>query len=113
MTRSFKDRNFIKCSVGSGKKGSLLIRKTNKSLRRHRAANIAAANAAKKKAVEEIIDDISDLTPQTAYTPSTLSTNTSISSTTLSFNTSIRYKKHGVTFNEFIEGNGLDWRKFV
>jgi hypothetical protein len=30
---------------------------------------MAAANAAKKKAVEEIIDDISDLTPQTAYTP--------------------------------------------
>jgi len=25
---------------------------------------------------------------------------------------STRYKKHGVTFNEFIEGNGLDWRKF-
>ena len=69
-----------------------MIRKTSKSLRRHRAANIAAANAAKKKAVEEIIDDrltiISDLTPQTAYTPSTLSTNISISSTTLSFNTS-------------------------
>jgi hypothetical protein len=25
---------------------------------------------------------------------------------------STRYKKHGVSFNEFIEGNGLDWRKF-
>jgi hypothetical protein len=55
MTRSFTDRNFIKCSVGSGKKGSLLIRKTNKSLKKHRAANIAAANAAKKKEVEEIM----------------------------------------------------------
>ena len=92
-----------------------MIRKTNRSFRRHRAANIAAANAAKKKEVEEIIDDISDLTPQTAYTPSTLSTNTSISSTTLSFNTSIiergRYKKRGSSLEEFMEGN-LDWRSF-
>ena len=78
-----------------------------------------AARAAKKKKVEEIIDDrltiISDLTPQTAYTPSTLSTNTSISSTTLSFNTSIiergRYKKRGSSLEEFMEGN-LDWRSF-
>ena len=66
-----------------------MIRKTNRSLRRHRTTSMATANAAKKKAVEEIIDGISDLTPQTAYAPSTLSTNTSISSTTLSFNTSI------------------------
>jgi hypothetical protein len=66
MTRSSKHQNFIKCSLDSGKKGTLVIRKTNRSFRRHRAANIAAANAAKKKEVEEIIDDISDLTPQTA-----------------------------------------------
>ena len=76
---------------------------------------MATANAAKKKAVEEIIDGISDLTPQTAYAPSTLSTNTSISSTTLSFNTSIiergRYKKRGSSLEEFMEGN-LDWRSF-
>jgi hypothetical protein len=57
MTRSFKDRNFIKCSVGSGKKGSLLIRKTNKSLKKHRAANIAAANAAKKKEVNNALEN--------------------------------------------------------
>jgi hypothetical protein len=73
---------------------------------------MAAANAAKKKEVEEIM---SDLTPQTAYTRSTISTNTSISSTTLSFNTSIiekgRYKKHGSSLEEFMEGN-LDWRSF-
>jgi len=25
---------------------------------------------------------------------------------------SMRYRKDGVTFNEFIEGNGLDWRNF-
>ena len=72
MTRSSKHQNLISCSIGSGKKGTLLICKSSLSLRRHRAANMAAANAAKKKAVEEIIDDnISDLTPQTAYTPST------------------------------------------
>jgi len=115
MTRSSKHQNLISCSIGSGKKGTLLIRKSSLSLRRHRAANMAAANAAKKKAVEEIIDDISDLTPQTAYTPSTLSTNTSISSTTLSFNTSIiergRHKKRGSSLEEFMEGN-LDWRSF-
>jgi hypothetical protein len=62
MTRSSKHQNFIKCSLDSGKKGTLVIRKTNRSFKRHRAANIAAANAAKKKEVEEIIDDISDLT---------------------------------------------------
>jgi hypothetical protein len=76
---------------------------------------MAAANAAKKKAVEEIIDDISDLTPQTAYTQSTISTDSSISSTTLSFNTRIiergRYKKRGSFLEEFMEGN-LDWRSF-
>ena len=115
MTRSSKNQNFIKCSLDSGKKGTLVIRKTNRSLRRHRTTSMAAANAAKKKAVEEIIDDISDLTPQTAYTPSTLSTNTSISSTTLSFDTSIiergRYKKRGSSLEEFMEGS-LDWRSF-
>ena len=45
MTRSSKHQNFIKCSLDSGKKGTLGIRKTNRSFRRHRAANIAAANA--------------------------------------------------------------------
>ena len=95
MTRTSK---IIKCSIGSGKKGTLVIRKSSLSLRRHRVATLTAACAAKKKEVEEVIDSISDLTPQTAYTRSTISTNTSISSTTLSFNTSIiekgRYKKH-------------------
>ena len=46
------------------------------SLRGHLTANLAAANAAKKKAVEEKNGDkltvISDLTPQTAYTRSTI-----------------------------------------
>ena len=119
MTKSCKGRNFTKCSVGSGKKGTLLIRKTNMTLRKHRAANIAAANAAKKNKVEDIIDDrltvISDLTPQSVYTQSTVSTDTSISSTTFSFNTSIiergRYKKRGSSFNKFMD-DGLDWRSF-
>ena len=82
MTRTSK---IIKCSIGSGKKGTLVIRKSSLSLRRHRVVTLTAARAAKKKEVEEIIDDISDLTPQTTYTRSTISTNTSISSTTLSF----------------------------
>ena len=43
MTRSSKHQN-----LGSGKKGTLVIRKSRLLLRRHRAANIAAANAAKK-----------------------------------------------------------------
>ena len=71
MTRSSKHQNFINCSLDSGKKGTLVIRKTNRSFRRHRAANIAAANAAKKKEVEEVM---SDLTPQTTYTRSWFST---------------------------------------
>jgi len=101
MTRSSKHQNFIKCSLDSGKKGTLVIRKTNRSFRRHRAANIAAANAAKKKEVEEVM---SDLTPQTTYTRSTISTNTSIIEKG-------RYKKYGSSLEEFMEGN-LDWRSF-
>jgi hypothetical protein len=116
MTRTSK---VIKCSIGSGKKGTLVIHKSSLSLRRHRVATLTAARAAKKKEVEEIIDDrltvISDLTPQTAYSRSTTSTNASISSTTLSFNTSIiergRYRKRGSSLEEFMEGN-LDWRSF-
>jgi len=61
MTRSSKHQNFIKCSLDSGKKGTLVIRKTSRSLRRHRTTSMAAANAAKKKEVEEVM---SDLTPQ-------------------------------------------------
>jgi hypothetical protein len=57
MTRTSK---IIKCSIGSGKKGTLVIRKSSLSLRRHRVATLTAARAAKKKELEEIIDDISD-----------------------------------------------------
>jgi len=112
-----RSKKAFKSSLFSGHKGKVVIQKTNLSLRKALASNVVAARAAKKKKVEEIIDDrltiISDLTPQTAYTPSTLSTNISISSTTLSFNTSIiergRYNKRGSSLEVFIEGN-LDWR---
>jgi len=114
-----KSKKAFKSTICGGYKGKVVIQKTNLSRRKALASNMAAARAAKKNKVEEIIDDrltvISDLTPQTAYTRSTTSTNASISSTTLSFNTSIiergRYKKRGSSLEEFMEGN-LDWRSF-
>ena len=88
-----KSKKAFKSTICGGYKGKVVIQKTNLSRRKALASNMAAARAAKKNKVEDIIDDrltvISELTPQTAYTQSTVSTDTSISSTTLSFNTSI------------------------
>jgi len=50
------------------------------------------------------VENISIMTPATQSTPAS-----SMSSLTQE---STKYKKHGVTFDEFIEGNGLDWRNF-
>ena len=117
MTRSSKHQNLLSCSIGSGKKGTLVIRKSRLLLRRHRAANIAAANAAKKV----LLSNMAAASPMSVSvgTPivtiaSSISTNGTQSTSGMSSLTqeSTRYKKHGVTFNEFIEGNGLDWRKF-
>jgi len=57
---------------------------------------------------------MSATTPPSVTIASSISTNGTQSTSGLSSLTqeSTRYKKHGATFNEFIEGNGLDWRKF-
>jgi len=57
---------------------------------------------------------MSATTPPSVTIASSVSTNGTRSTSGMSSLTqeSTRYKKHGVTFNEFIEGNGLDWRKF-
>ena len=49
-------------------------------------------------------------TPPSVTIASSISTNGTQSTSGMSSLTqeSTRYKKHGVTFNEFIEGNGLD-----
>ena len=98
MTISSKARFFVKCTVGSGKKGTLLIRKSNKSLRMCRSANIAAANAAKKKKAVEILNlnesHTSALTPQSAYS-------TSVST---AWNDKSHYRKSGSSFDSFMNG---------
>jgi len=54
MSTSFNPPNIIKCSIGGGKKGTLLIQKTSLSLRRCRSANLEAANETKKRKSEDI-----------------------------------------------------------
>ena len=57
---------------------------------------------------------MSATTPPSVTIASSVSTNGTRSTSRMSSLTqeSTRYKKHGVTFNEFIVGTGLDWRKF-
>ena len=54
---------------------------------------------------------MSAMTPQSVTSVSTNGTQSTSGMSSLT-QESTRYKKHGVTFNEFIEGNGLNWRKF-
>jgi hypothetical protein len=62
----------------------------------------------KRKREEEVMSIMTTPSVSSVCTNGTQSTS-GMSSLTQE---STRYKKHGVTFNEFIEGNGLDWRKF-
>ncbi len=72
-----------------------------------------AARAALKSETQQS-SPMSATTPPSVTIASSVSTNGTRSTSRMSSLTqeSTRYKKHGVTFNEFIEGDGLDWRKF-
>ena len=103
----------LKSSLFSGRKGVNVIQKTNLSRRKALASNMAAARAALKGETRQS-SPMSATTPPSVTSVSIVSTNGTRSTSGMSSLTqeSTRYKKHGVTFNEFIEGNGLDWRKF-
>jgi hypothetical protein len=97
-----------KSSLFSGRKGKIVIQKTNLSQRKARASNVVAARAALKGKTRQS-------SPMSATTPPSV---TSVSSGTRSTSgmssltqESTRYKKHGVSFDDFIEGN-KDWRSF-
>ena len=111
MTKSRKATFFspyrVRSTVSCGPKGKLVIQKTNRVSKRIRLANLALCKLNKYSPT--------NTTPSpTATNVSSVSTNGTQSTSGMSSLTqeSTRYKKHGVTFNEFIEGNGLDWRKF-
>ena len=84
-----KTKKAFKSSICGGYKGKVVIQKTNLSLRKALASNMAAARAVLKGGTRQC-------SPISATPPPIV---TSVSS-------------DGVSFNEFIEGNGLDWRKF-
>ena len=88
MTKSKKAIIFspssIRSTLSCGPKGKLVIQKTNRVSKRIRMANLTPGSS---KSVS------SECSP----------VDSSMSSLTQE---STRYKKHGVTFNEFIEGNG-------
>ena len=91
-----------KSSLFSGRKGKIVIQKTNLSQRKARASNVVAARAALKGKTRQS-------SPMSATTPPSV---TSVSSGTRSTSgmssltqESTRYKKHGVSFDDFIEGN--------
>jgi hypothetical protein len=86
----------IRCRIASGKKGKLRIQKSKRVFRASRQANLASSRELSPQ--ESPVENISIMTPETQCTPAS-----SMSSLTQE---STKYKKHGVTFNEFIEGNG-------
>ena len=98
----------LKSSLFSGRKGVVVIQKTNLSRRKALASNVVAARAALKGKTHQS-------SPMSATTPPSV---TSVSSGTQSTSgmssltqESTRYKKHGVSFDDFIEDN-KDWRSF-
>ena len=103
----------LKSSLFTGRKGVVVIQKTNLSRRKALASNMAAARAALKGETRQS-SPMSATTPPSVTSVSSAYTNGTQSTSGMSSLTqeSTRYKKHGITFNEFIEGNGADWRKF-
>ena len=92
----------IHCTIGSGRKGKLSIQKTQNIRKRAGKSNLQLARAALKRKREEEV-----------MTPPSISTNGTQSTSGMSSLTqeSTRYKKHGVSFDDFIEDN-KDWRSF-
>ena len=103
-----KTKKSFKSSICGGYKGVLVIQKTNLSRRKASVSNMAAARAILNGRTRE--SSPTSTTPSPTVTiVSSVSTNGTQSTSGMSSLTqeSTRYKKHGVTFNEFIEGNGL------
>ena len=102
----------LKSSLFSGRKGVVVIQKTNLSRRKVLASNMAAARAALKGETRQS-SPMSATTPPSVTSVSSASTNGTRSSSGMSSLTqeSTRYKKHGVSFHDFIEDN-KDWRSF-
>jgi len=88
-------RKSIRSNILSGKKGRVVLQKSKRCSRIVRLANLATKN----RSVEVSL--------------SPLSSQSSVPSTDMSSLTqeSTRYKKHGVSFDDFIENN-KDWRSF-
>ena len=104
-----KTKKAFKSSICGGYKGKVVIHKTNLSRRKALASNMAAARAA-LKGETRASSPMSATTPPSVTSVSSACTNGTQSTSGMSSLTqeSTRYKKHGVTFNEFIEGNGAD-----
>jgi hypothetical protein len=102
----------LKSSLFSGRKGVVVIQKTNLSRRKALASNVVAARAALKGKTRQS-SPMSATTPPSVTSVSSVSTDGTRSTSGMSSLTqeSTRYKKHGVSFDDFIEGN-KDWRSF-
>jgi len=108
-----RSKKTFKSSLFSGHKGKFVIQKTKLSLRKALASNVVAARAALKGRTCQT-SPISAVTPPSVTSASSVFTYGTQSTSGMSSLTqeSTKNKKRGVTFNEFVEGNGLDWRKF-
>ena len=104
-----KTKKAFKSSICGGYKGVVVIQKTNLSRRKALASNMAAARAALKGETRQS-SPISAMTPQSVTSVSTNGTQSTRGMSSLT-QESTRYKKHGVSFDDFIEDN-KDWRSF-
>ena len=103
-----KTKKAFKSSICGGYKGKVVIQKTNLSRRKALASNMTAARAALKGETRQS-SPMSTTTPPSVTSVSSGTRSTSgMSSLTQE---STRYKKHGVSFDDFIEDN-KDWRSF-
>jgi hypothetical protein len=82
----------IRCRIAGGKKGKLRIQKSKRVFRASRLANLASSRQLSPQ--ESPVVNISIMTPATQGTPASSMSSLTQESTT--------YKKHGVSFNEFI-----------
>ena len=99
----------LKSSLFTGRKGVVVIQKTNLSRRKALASNMAAARAALKGETRQS-SPISAMTPQSVTSVSTNGTQSTRGMSSLT-QESTRYKKRGVSFDDFLEHN-KDWKSF-
>ncbi len=96
----------LKSSLFSGRKCVVVIQKTNFSRKKALASNMVAARAALKGETRQS-SPMSATTPPSVTSVSSVSTNGTRSTSGISSLTqeSMRYKKHGVPFDDFMEDN--------